>query len=183
MTAPVKAAIASQTIGPYWHMLEHAGWHDLTRFGATGERIRLIGTIRDGAGALCTDACVELWQPSPPASDTWDGFGRAASDKTGSYSFTTLKPGPVPLGRDRNGQQAPHAALTILARGLMSQLQTRVYFAGEALNEHDPLLASLDPTRRATLIAHRDAAASCDLPTWRLDIILQGEGETVFLDV
>ena len=171
-------ALASQTIGPYWHLLEDPAWADLTRFGVQGERIHLVGTIKDGQGALVTDACVELWQPSPPASPTWDGFGRVASDKTGTYRFTTIKPGPVPLGRGRNGHQAPHAALTIFARGLMTHLHTRLYFDGDALNAEDPLLSSLDATRRSTLLARPDGPAM-----WRLDIVLQGEGETVFLDI
>ena len=92
----MSAATASQTIGPYWHLLEDTSWSDLTRFGAEGERIVLLGTVTDGDGLPITDACVELWQPSPPASATWDGFGRAATDIEGNYRFVTLKPGPVP---------------------------------------------------------------------------------------
>lgn len=174
--------LSSQTIGPYWHMLDFKGWHDLTRFGAQGERIRLMGAIMDGNGAPAADSCVELWQPSPAASDTWDGFGRAEADAQGVYSFITLKPGPVPLGRGRNGHQAPHAALTIFGRGLMQHLQTRIYFAGDPMNEEDPLLASLDPARRGTLLAQPEVSAD-GMPTWRLDIRLQGAGETVFLAV
>ena len=88
-----------------------------------------------------------------------------------------MKPGPVP-GRG-NAQQAPHIALCILSRGLMRGLVTRAYFHGEKLNETDPLLMSIEePARRATLIA-RPAGAG----TWRMDVRLQGEGETVFLDV
>ena len=180
-TIAARAPTGSQTIGPYWHMLDYRDWHDLTRFGAGGERIRLVGTIRDGDGKPCPDSCVELWQPSPAASDVWDGFGRAEADATGTYAFTTLKPGPVPLGRGRNGVQAPHAALTIFGRGLMLHLHTRLYFEGEPLNDEDPLLASLDAARRATLVAQPEAGHA--LPTWRLDIRLQGDGETVFLDI
>jgi protocatechuate 3,4-dioxygenase alpha subunit len=88
-----------------------------------------------------------------------------------------VKPGPVP-GRG-NAQQAPHIAICVLSRGLMRGLVTRAYFHGEKLNETDPLLMSIDePARRATLIA-RPAEAG----TWRMDVRLQGEGETVFLDV
>ena len=173
-------ATGSQTIGPYWHMLEDKSWADLTRFGASGKRIRITGTIWDGLDALVPDACVELWQPVPVAGPGWDGFGRAATDATGTFAFTTLMPGPVPLGRGRNGVQAPHAALTIFARGLMLHLHTRVYFAGEPLNAEDPLLASLDAERRETLMAKPVAG---EVPTWHLNIRLQGEGETVFLDV
>jgi protocatechuate 3,4-dioxygenase, alpha subunit len=82
-----------------------------------------------------------------------------------------------------NAQQAPHFAITILARGLLKALTTRAYFAGEPLNETDPLLSSIeDPARRATLIAKPVGADG-----WRIDIRLQrgalGETETVFLDI
>jgi protocatechuate 3,4-dioxygenase alpha subunit len=175
-------ATASQTIGPYWHLIEDKSWSDLTRFGAEGERITLLGRVLDGDGAPFPEVCVELWQASPPASDRFSGFGRTATDKHGEYRFLTLKPGPLP-GRG-NTQQAPHFALTILGRGLMHHLVTRAYFQGEALNESDPLLTSIgDAERRGTLIARPEGAA-----TWRLDIRLQGslhgpDIETVFLDV
>ena len=75
--------------------------------------------------------------------------------------------------------QAPHIPLRVLARGLMRDLVTRVYFQNEPRNEADPLLNSIDdPERRATLIARPDGAAA-----WRLDIRLQGTDETVFLAI
>ena len=65
------------------------------------------------------------------------------------------------------------------ARGLMKHVTTRAYFAGEPLNATDPVLNLVeDQARRATLIAQPGAPGE-----WRLDIVLQGEGETVFLDV
>jgi protocatechuate 3,4-dioxygenase alpha subunit len=180
----MPAATASQTIGPYWHLLEDPSWSDLTRFGANETtahpRIALIGNVTDGDGAPVTDACIELWQPSPPACATWDGFGRAATDARGTYRFVTLKPGPLTEGT--NTPQAPHAALTIFARGLLIHLHTRLYFAGEPLNESDPLLAALPHARRRTLIARPDGTQD-GLPRWRLDLRLQGADETVFLDV
>jgi protocatechuate 3,4-dioxygenase alpha subunit len=175
-------ATASQTIGPYWHLLEDKSWADLTRFGAKGERIVLAGRVLDGDGAPFPEVCVEIWQADPPASDTFQGFGRAATDANGEFRFTTIKPGPLP-GRG-NTEQAPHIALTILGRGLMQHLVTRAYFQGEALNETDPVLSSIeDAERRNTLIAKPDGPA-----TWRLDIRLQGslhgpDIETVFLEV
>ena len=78
-----------------------------------------------------------------------------------------------------NAQQAPHIAICVLSRGLMRGLVTRAYFHGELLNETDPLLMSIeDSARRGTLIAHPAGPAA-----WRMDIRLQGDGETVFLDV
>lgn len=170
-------ATASQTIGPYWHLIEDKSWADLTRFGAEGETITLTGRVLDGDGVPCADACVEIWQSDPPQSDSFPAFGRSVADGKGEFRFSTLKPGPV-AGRG-NAQQAPHIAICILSRGLMKGLVTRAYFQGEPLNDTDPLLMSLeDPARRATLIARPDGPG-----VWRLDIRLQGEGETVFLDV
>ena len=68
--------------------------------------------------------------------------------------------------------------MALFARGLTNRLFTRIYLPEdtEAL-ANDPLLSSLDPERRKTLIGRRDADGGL---TW--DIRLQGEGETVFLD-
>jgi protocatechuate 3,4-dioxygenase alpha subunit len=61
----------------------------------------------------------------------------------------------------------------------MRALVTRAYFQGEKLNETDPLLMSIEePARRATLIAKPAGAG-----TWRMDVRLQGDAETVFLDI
>jgi protocatechuate 3,4-dioxygenase alpha subunit len=175
MGAPT--ATASQTIGPYWHLIEDKSWADLTRFGAEGEKIVLTGTVYDGDGKPCPDACIEIWQADPPVSDIFTGFGRSNTDATGTYRLVTLKPGSVP-GRG-NAQQAPHIAIWVLSRGVMKGLATRAYFRGDPSNESDPLLQSIeDPDRRTTLIAAPEGAA-----TWRFDIRLQGENETVFLDI
>ncbi len=170
-------ATAHQTIGPYWHLLEDKSWADATRFGAEGERIVVTGRVSDGAGEAVADGCVEIWQSDPPESDTFPGFARAATDSDGVFRLVTLKPGPV-RGRG-NAVQAPHLAIAVFARGLLKHLATRLYFAGEALNDTDPLLSSIaDAARRNTLSARPDGPGA-----WRLDIRLQGDAETVFLDV
>jgi protocatechuate 3,4-dioxygenase alpha subunit len=178
----MPAATSSQTIGPYWHLIEHQEWADLTRFGAHealgGEIIRLTGRLVDGDDYVVTDAAVEIWQADPPASEAFPGFGRCRTDQEGRFTFTTLKPGPVPAGGESNAVQAPHLALSILARGLLKHLVTRVYFEGEALNAQDPVLLAVPEPRRGTLIAR-----SAHPGTWRLDIRLQGGDETVFLEV
>ncbi|HEX4262593.1 MAG TPA: protocatechuate 3,4-dioxygenase subunit alpha [Acetobacteraceae bacterium] len=170
-------ATASQTIGPYWALIEHKEMADLTRFGAAGERVVLTGRVTDGDGAPVTDAAIELWQSDPPASEHFPGWGRCGTNAQGRYSFTTLRPGPVPGPGNR--LQAPHFAISILARGILATLCTRAYLAGERLNEDDPVLALVeDPARRATLIAHESGAG-----TWELDIRLQGADETVFFAI
>lgn len=177
-------ATAHQTAGPYWHMIDFPEWADLLRAdgpnaGAQGERITLTGRITDGDGAPVVDGLVEIWQAGADGQYEagFHGFGRCATDNDGRYRFTTLKPGPVPgLG---NATQAPHITVTLFARGLMKHVVTRAYFEGEALNAADPVLAMVgDPARRATLVAKLAGGG-----VWTLDIVLQGAGETVFLDV
>lgn len=170
-------ATANQTIGPYWHLIEDPAWSDLTRFGVAGEKIVLTGAVYDGVGDPVTDAAIEIWQTSPEASQTFQGFGRCRTDRNGFFRFTTIKPGPVAgLG---NTQQAPHIAISIFARGLLRGLTTRLYFNDEPLNETDPVLSLIDTkARRDTLIAQNISTGA-----WRLDIILQGDNETVFMEI
>jgi protocatechuate 3,4-dioxygenase, alpha subunit len=179
------AATASQTAGPYWHLIEDPGWADLLRVDGPnagyqgGERIVLTGRVTDGDGAPVADAMVELWQADPEGSyeGAFHGFGRCGTDADGAFRFVTVKPGPVRgLG---NATQAPHVTLSLFARGLLKQLVTRLYFAGEALNATDPVLTAVPEARRGTLVARPGPAPG----EWRLDIRLQGERETVFLEV
>ena len=172
-------ASASQTAGPYWHLIDHPEWADLTRHGdAAGERIVLTGRILDGEGAPVTDAMVEIWQADAEGSfeGAFHGFGRCATDATGTWRFTTIRPGPV--RGPGNAVQAPHVVLTIFARGLLRQLVTRLYFGGEPMNVADPVLDAAGSAGRETMIAEPEGG-----DVWRLDIRLQGPGETVFLDV
>ena len=89
----------------------------------------------------------------------------------------TVKPGTIP-GPD-GGLQAPHIDVSVFARGILTRLVTRIYFADEAeANEADPALRSVpDAMRRRTLLASRAG----DGYEW--DIHLQGPDETVFFDV
>jgi protocatechuate 3,4-dioxygenase alpha subunit len=100
---------------------------------------------------------------------TFTGWGRAATDGAGHYSFSTLRPGATEPGR------APFFAVTVFARGLTDRLFTRAYLPGDPALSADPLLAGLDPARRETLIARADTQG------FVFDVRLQGERETVFL--
>ena len=188
-------ATPSQTVGPFFHIgLDRPDWADLISANPKGERIVVAGRVIDGDGAPVPDACLELWQanaagryahPDDTRTDTpldpnFRGFGRVSTDADGNFRFTTIRPGPV-SGRG-NSLQAPHIAVALFARGLLKQLYTRVYFAGEPLNETDPVLSTIaDPMRRQTLIAARSEDA--EPATWRLDIVMQGDNETVFFDI
>jgi len=185
----------SQTVGPFFHLaLDQPEWADLTSANPAGERIVVEGRVIDGDGAPVADACLELWQANAagryahpddartykPLDPNFHGFGRVSTDADGGFRFTTIRPGPVP-GRG-NALQAPHIAVAIFARGLLKQLNTRIYFAAEIANDSDPVLLSIDdPAVRQTLIAtRRDRPGP---PTYRFDVILQGERETAFFDL
>jgi protocatechuate 3,4-dioxygenase alpha subunit len=66
---------------------------------------------------------------------------------------------------------------------LLRHLYTRLYFADEPSNAHDPLLSSIDDAAaRATLLARRSDNGGGS-PSYAFDVVLQGENETVFLDI
>ena len=111
-----------------------------------------------------------------PLDPAFKGWGRCPTDKDGMFEFTTLKPGAVP--GPGNTLQAPHLAITIFMRGQLKHLFTRMYFADEAANADDPILALVeDKARRETLIARKEGEGR-----YRWDVILQGKNETVFFD-
>lgn len=197
---------ASQTAGPYVHIglapgaagfdiFERELGHDIAGPNAGGERITVEGTVYDGTGAPLKDVLIEVWQAnaegiyasagdrrSGRVEDGFRGWGRIIPNfETGLFSFGTVKPGVVP---GRNGRpMAPHLNLWIVARGINIGLNTRMYFGDEAeANAADPVLNLIEQVeRRKTLVAVREERDGAVV--YRFDIRLQGDGETVFLDV
>jgi protocatechuate 3,4-dioxygenase alpha subunit len=170
-----------QTVGPFFHYaLPFDGDCELVPAGRPGA-VRLHGRVLDGAGDPVPDALVEIWQadadgnvvqqPGSLHRDGWTftGWGRAATDGTGHYSFSTLLPGAT------EPDAAPFFAVTVFARGLLDRLFTRAYVPGHPALAGDTLLATVPADRRATLIATPDSTGLV------FDIRIQGEGETVFL--
>jgi protocatechuate 3,4-dioxygenase alpha subunit len=161
----------SQTVGPFFAI--GLPWPDgptVVEPGSEGA-IAVHGTVYDGDGAPVPDALVETWQadPAPPAR----GFGRCPTDAEGRWEIVTRKPAGA-------GGEAPHIAVAVFARGLLHRVPTRIYFADEPeANAADPVLASLDAARRATLIAQPDGSGGA----YTFDIHLQGEHETAFFEL
>jgi protocatechuate 3,4-dioxygenase, alpha subunit len=184
-------ATPSQTVGPFFAFaLPYPGGETLTNEATLGERITVEGRVTDGEGAAVTDALIEIWQANSQGrynhpEDTqerqldpnFNGFGRTQTDADGRFRFHTIKPGPVPGPGGR--PQAPHINVSVLGRGILKRMATRVYFSGEAGNTDDPILALVPEERRGTLIAERIG----DGAVYRFDIRLQGENETVFFDI
>ncbi|KZC98637.1 MULTISPECIES: protocatechuate 3,4-dioxygenase subunit alpha [unclassified Thalassospira] len=198
---------ASQTAGPYVHIglipnqagfdiFENNFTNVLADENTRGERIIIEGRVIDGTGTPLRDALLEIWQAnadgrynheldrqnSGKIDEDFRGWGRTGTDfDTAVYRFETIKPGVV---SGRNGKDmAPHVNFWIVARGINIGLNTRMYFADEQdANAADPVLNLIEQkTRRKTLIADRDDIGP--IPVYRFDIVLQGDGETVFFDL
>ena len=190
---------ASQTAGPYVHIglaPSAAGFdifaqqlgQDIAGPNASGERIRVTGVVLDGTGAPITDVLLETWQANSQGhyahpegggevEPGFRGWGRVISDFTsGEWSFDTIKPGAT---RGRNGgQQAPHINLWLVARGINTGLNTRIYFPDED-NSQDQVLNLIEwQQRRPTLIASK-----LQTGLYRFNIVIQGANETVFFDI
>lgn len=171
----------SQTIGPFFGFaLPYDGGAELVPGHHPGA-IRFHGTVLDGAGEPVPDALVEIWQADAAGTlsrelgvldrdgFTFTGFGRAATNLAGQFTFTTVKPGGVSDG-------TPYILVAVFARGLTLHLVTRAYFS-EDDHSADTVLNAVPAERRATLVSTRDGDAS-----YRFDIRIQGDNETVFLD-
>ncbi|MBQ0825760.1 protocatechuate 3,4-dioxygenase subunit alpha [Streptomyces tagetis] len=183
----------SHTVGPFYgYALPFRGGEDIAPLGHP-DTVTVHGYVYDGEGAPLPDALVELWGPDPdgrlpsvdgsmrrdPASGGYlgrngvefTGFGRIQTDTDGHWYARTLRPGA-------RGDNAPYVSVCVFARGLLTHLFTRIYLPGDdAALAADPLLTRVDEERRGTLIAAEEGNG-----TYRFDIRLQGEGETVFLE-
>jgi protocatechuate 3,4-dioxygenase alpha subunit len=153
----------SQTVGPFFRIgLSTTIGSHVAGEGMPGA-VRISGQVFDGAGEPVPDAMIETWQS--------EGAGRCATDEEGHFAIVTTKPARG------NGEVAPHLDVSVFARGLLRRLVTRVYCPDETeANDTDPVLQSLSPAERATLVAVREDGGL------RFDIHLQGTRETVFFD-
>jgi protocatechuate 3,4-dioxygenase alpha subunit len=164
----------SQTVGPFFEF-GLVTKTELVESGAPGA-VRLEGQVLDGAGDPVPDGLVEIWLADADGRyEGSSGWGRCQTGPDGGYAFTTAKPGAV---HEPDGTvQAPHATVLCFARGLLKPVLTRLYFSDEAdANAADPLFGAIgDEGERATLVATATGSA-----TYRFDIRLQGDGQTVF---
>jgi protocatechuate 3,4-dioxygenase, alpha subunit len=136
----------SQTVGPFFGFA--LAFED--DYICVADGIRIEGQVLDGAGEPVPDALLEI--------SAEDQFGRCRTDGEGAFHFLAREP------------RAGFVSLAIFARGLLRQLNTRIYFPGRA----DEVPPEVDRARRNTLVASREA------DVLRFDIRLQGRDETVF---
>ncbi|MEU7061926.1 protocatechuate 3,4-dioxygenase subunit alpha [Streptomyces sp. NPDC046197] len=182
----------SHTVGPFYgHALPFRGGEEIAPLGHP-DTVTVHGYVLDGNGDPLPDALVELWAPRPdgavarvdgsmrrdPATGghlgrngvEFTGWGRVQTDADGHWYARTLHPGA-------RGQNAPYISVCVFARGLLTHLFTRIYLPDDRASlAADPLLTQAGE-RRDTLVAGDEGNG-----TYRFDIRLQGEGETVFLE-
>ena len=191
----------SHTIGPFFpaHFFGAAD-HDLTFVDdaakrAQGQKIYIGGKIYEAERVPRWNCVIEIWQPDAggcfnhpndprhaSADPNFMGWGRRSSDDEGWYDFLTVKPGGYtdPL---TGLQRAPHIDVAIMSSGLMRRLVTTLFFPDEPANAQDPVLNAIAEAEvRERLILQRADLESApkDAIAYRLDIVLQGEGETPF---
>jgi protocatechuate 3,4-dioxygenase alpha subunit len=188
---PHPIATSSQTVGPFFHFSLTAN----ERLGVVaspdtpGEHLRLRVRVLDGAGEPVPDGIIEIYQADAEgrypdstssgesAASVFSGFGRLPTGADGWCQFKTIRPGPVVM----NGiGQAPHVNVCLLARGLLRQIYTRIYFKDDPALATDPILQLVPEGRRRTLIANPSAG---EPDAWDFVIRMQGDDETVFFDL
>ena len=158
-----------QTVGPYLHLGLRVGREPMTAPGLATP-IVITGRLLDGAGEGVSDGVLEFWAPG------FDGIGRAWTEADGSYRLTAVKPST--RVDDGGAVHAPHFTVRVLARGILTEYLTRAYFDDEPDNARDVVLQLVPEDRRATLVAVSSAPSE-----YHLDVVVQGERETVFFDV
>lgn len=173
--------------------------HDLTRQhdGAPiGQRIVVHGRVVETDGRAVPGTLVEVWQANAAgryrhARDTWPapldrnftGVGRCLTDADGRYRFVTVRPGAYPWKNHANAWRPAHIHFSLFGRAFTQRLVTQMYFPDDPLLPLDPIFGAVrDEASRARMVAAYDHDATQE--QWalgfRFDLVLRGEGTTVF---
>ncbi len=159
-----------------------------------GERITVSGRVLDRYGRPVRGQLVEIWQANAagryahqldqhpaPLDPNFTGAGRCLTDENGGYRFTTIKPGPYPWRNHLNAWRPAHIHFSLFGTAFTQRLVTQMYFPGDPLFPHDPILQSVtDAAARARLVA--EYVHELSRPEWSLgyswDIVLDGPAAT-----
>ncbi|MCI0432122.1 MAG: protocatechuate 3,4-dioxygenase subunit beta [Gemmatimonadetes bacterium] len=175
--------------------------HDLTSNAVRnappiGERLIIVGTVRDDGGRPVRGALVELWQANAsgryvhkldqhdaPLDPNFNGAGRTLTDERGEYRFITIRPGAYPWRNHANAWRPAHIHFSIFGDVFLSRLVTQMYFPSDPLLPFDPIYNGIpDPAGRERLIAVYDhGVTQPDYALgYRFDIVLCGSRMTPF---
>ena len=161
---------------------------------AAGQRIIVHGRVLDSGGRPVPHTLIEVWQANAAGRyrhvrETWPapldphftGVGRAVTDDAGRYRFITIQPGAYPWRNHYNAWRPAHIHFSLFGRAFTQRLITQMYFPGDPLIPHDPVLNTIpDPRARQRLVSRFDLAHT--EPEWALafefDIVLRGASAT-----
>ncbi|HSB67971.1 MAG TPA: protocatechuate 3,4-dioxygenase subunit beta [Candidatus Methylomirabilis sp.] len=175
--------------------------HDLTRQHAgepLGERIIVTGRVLDSDGRPVRNSLIEVWQTNAagryahardqhpaPLDPNFTGAGRCLTDDDGRYRFVSIKPGAYPWKNHPNAWRPAHIHFSVFGTAFIHRLVTQMYFPGDPLLDHDPILQSIpSQAGRDRLVAAFDLGFT--EPEWALgyrwDIVLRGTRPTPLED-
>ncbi|MFC8919681.1 protocatechuate 3,4-dioxygenase subunit beta [Streptomyces sp. NPDC057116] len=159
-----------------------------------GERITVTGRVLDRAGRPVRGQLVEVWQANAsgryahrrdrhpaPLDPHFTGAGRTLTDDDGHYTFTTIRPGAYPWRNHTNAWRPAHIHFSFFGTAFAQRLVTQMYFPGDPLLPHDPVLHSVtDDAARQRLIATYDHGLSRPERSlgYRWDVVLDGPAAT-----
>jgi protocatechuate 3,4-dioxygenase, alpha subunit len=156
----------SQTVGPFYGMGLIWDGSENTVAADHPDAVQIVGTVLDGEGPFDFPAgMLEFW--------TDDQAARTRTDPQGVYRTRLRRPDSAPPYADGR-PQAPHVHVAIFGRGLLKPLITRLYLPEVDVSD-DPVMTLVPPHRR-----HRLIAAPQDDGSYRFDLCVQGEDESVF---
>ena len=149
----------SQSEGPFYPVNLPADTDfDLLRNGSArygaGQAAWVEGTVVDTRGVPVAGSLVEIWQcdqdghynhpgDGGKADPAFQGFGRVAVGKDGTYRFRTMRPA-------RYGGRTPHIHVKVKLDGA-DLLTTQLYVAGDPGNARDFLWRRLDERAQAAI--------------------------------
>ena len=170
--AACPAPTPAQSEGPFYPVAIGEDDWDLTRVSggsgrAEGEVIEVAGQVLDADCKPLPGSIVEVWQANAhglydhprdlPGGRIFDpnfqGYASLAADRDGRYRFVTIIPGAYPAAS--NWVRPPHIHFKVRASSGRS-ITTQMYFAGQALNGKDRLLARLSPAEQALVVVSFD---------------------------
>ena len=106
---------------------------------------------------------VEVWQANAagryahqrdqhpaPLDPNFTGAGRCLTGDDGGYRFVTIKPGAYPWRNHANAWRPAHIHFSVFGTAFTQRLVTQMYFPGDPLFAHDPILRSIADERPGT---------------------------------
>ena len=147
----------------------------------------------DEDGRAIPNTLIEIWQANAagryihaldshpaPLDPNFYGAGRTVTADDGTYTFTTIKPGPYPIMGLNNYWRPAHIHLSLFGPSFLTRLVTQLYFEGDPLIQHDMIYSTAPESSREAMIAKFDMSATKSewALAYRFDIVLRGQKNT-----